>query len=128
MGGGILYNIPIYEELGLTPPKTWDEFMANNEKIKAAGKVAVIQTYADTWTSQLFVLADFFNVLAAQPDFAEKYTAGEAKYATTPAACRASSASSRSTRPAISTRISAPPPTMTASAWLPLAKVHTIRC
>lgn len=86
MGGGILYNIPIYEELGLTPPKTWDEFMANNEKIKAAGKVAVIQTYADTWTSQLFVLADFFNVLAAQPDFAEKYTAGEAKYATTPAA------------------------------------------
>lgn len=86
MGGGILYNIPLYKELGLTPPKTWDEFMANNEKIKAAGKVAVIQTYADTWTSQLFVLADFYNVLAAQPDFAEKYTAGEAKYATTPAA------------------------------------------
>ncbi|MBU1304834.1 MAG: extracellular solute-binding protein [Alphaproteobacteria bacterium] len=86
MGGGILYNIPMYKELGLTPPKTWDEFMANNEKIKAAGKVAVIQTYADTWTSQLFVLADYYNVSTAQPDFAEKYTAGEAKYATTPAA------------------------------------------
>lgn len=88
MGGGILYNIPIYEELGLEVPVTWDEFMANNEKIKAAGKVAVIQTYADTWTSQLFVLADFFNVLADDPDFAEQYTANEAKFATTPSALR----------------------------------------
>ncbi|MBD8065050.1 extracellular solute-binding protein [Devosia sp. PTR5] len=88
MGGGILYNRKIYEELGLSIPKTWEEFMANNEKIKAAGKVAVIQTYRDTWTSQLFVLADFFNVQAQVPDFAEQYTAGKAKFATTPAALR----------------------------------------
>jgi raffinose/stachyose/melibiose transport system substrate-binding protein len=88
MGGGILYNIPIYEELGLEIPKSWDEFMANNEKIKAAGKVAVIQTYGDTWTSQLFVLADYFNVAAAEPDFAELYTAGKAKYADSPAAIK----------------------------------------
>jgi len=88
MGGGILYNIPIYEELGLEIPKSWDEFMANNEKIKAAGKVAVIQTYGDTWTSQLFVLADYFNVSAAEPDFADLYTAGKAKYADSPAAIK----------------------------------------
>lgn len=88
MGGGIFYNKPIYEELGLEIPKTWDEFMANNEKIKAAGKTPVIQTYGETWTSQLFVLADFYNVLTEVPDFAEKFTAGEAKFATTPAALR----------------------------------------
>lgn len=88
MGGGILYNRAIYEELGLSVPKTWAEFMANNEKIKQAGKVPVIQTYRDTWTSQLIVLADYFNVQAEVPDFAEKYTAGEAKFATTPAALR----------------------------------------
>ena len=41
MGGGIYYNRAIYEELGLTVPTTWAEFMANNEKIKAAGTVAV---------------------------------------------------------------------------------------
>ena len=62
--------------------------MANNEKIKAAGKVAVAQTYRDTWTSQLFVLADFYNVQAEVPTFAEDYTANKAKYATTPAAMR----------------------------------------
>jgi raffinose/stachyose/melibiose transport system substrate-binding protein len=86
MGGGILYNIPIYKELGLSIPKTWDEFMANNEKIKAAGKVPVIQTFGDTWTSQLFVLSDYFNVAAAAPAFTADYTANKAKYATTPAA------------------------------------------
>lgn len=80
MGGGIYYNRPIYAELGLSVPKSWAEFMANNEKIKAAGKVAVAQTYGDTWSSQLFVLADFFNVQAAEPNFAADYTANKAKY------------------------------------------------
>jgi raffinose/stachyose/melibiose transport system substrate-binding protein len=88
MGGGILYNRKIYEELGLSVPKSWAEFMANNEKIKAAGKVPVIQTFGTTWTSQLFVLGDFFNVQAAVPSFAEEYTANKAKYASTPAAMK----------------------------------------
>ena len=88
MGGGILYSMPIYEELGLSVPTTWEEFAANNETIKEAGYVPVAQTYGDTWTSQLFVLADYFNVQAAEPDFAESYTANQAKYATTPAAMR----------------------------------------
>jgi len=88
MGGGIFYNRKIYAELGLTPPKTWAEFMANNQKIKAAGKVAIAQTYGTTWTSQLFVLADFHNVQAEIPDFAASYTANKQKYATTPAALR----------------------------------------
>ena len=86
MGGGILYNIPIYEELGLSIPKTWDDFMANNAAILAAGKVPVAQTYGATWTSQLFVLSDYYNVQAAVPNFATDYTANVAKYATTPAA------------------------------------------
>jgi raffinose/stachyose/melibiose transport system substrate-binding protein len=86
MGGGIYYNKKIYADLGLSVPKSWDDFMANNEKIKAAGKVAVAQTYGDTWTSQLFVLADFYNVQAAEPNFAADYTANKAKYATSPAA------------------------------------------
>ncbi|HUC90598.1 MAG TPA: ABC transporter substrate-binding protein [Paenibacillus sp.] len=86
--GAILYNKKIYAELGLTVPKTWEQFMANNEKIKAAGKTAVLASYKDTWTSQLFVLGDFFNVQKQVPAFAEDYTANKAKYATTPAALR----------------------------------------
>jgi len=87
-GGGMLYNTKVYEELGLEIPKTWDAFMANNDKIKAAGITPVEATYGDTWTSQLPVLADYANVEAANPDFAAQYTAGQAKYASTPAALK----------------------------------------
>lgn len=86
MGGGILYNKAIYEELGLSVPTTWAEFEANNEAIKEAGIPPLLATFGDTWTSQLFVLADYYNVSAAHPTFAEDYTANEAKYATTPEA------------------------------------------
>ena len=86
MGGGILYNKKVYADLGLEVPTTWAEFEANNEIIKEAGIAPVAASFADTWTSQLFVLSDFFNVQAAEPDFAERYTNNQAKYATSPAA------------------------------------------
>ncbi len=89
LGGGIFYHVPTYEELGLEVPTTWEAFMANNAAIaEQTNKAPIIQTYADTWTSQLFVLADYFNVQAVEPDFADRYTGNEAKYATTPAALR----------------------------------------
>jgi raffinose/stachyose/melibiose transport system substrate-binding protein len=84
-GGGILYNKKVYERLGLQVPKTWDEFMANNAKIKKAGVDPVIQSYGETWTSQLFVLADYHNVKAQVPDWDQKYTHNQAKYVQPPA-------------------------------------------
>jgi raffinose/stachyose/melibiose transport system substrate-binding protein len=87
-GGAVMYNRAVYSKLNLQVPKTWSEFMANNAKIKAAGIAPIIQTYQDTWSSQLFVLGDFHNVSAAEPDFADKYTKNQAKYATSPAALK----------------------------------------
>lgn len=84
--GGVLYNTKVYDKLGLKIPTTWDQFMANNAKVKAAGLTAVEQSYGDTWTSQLFVLADYHNIATANPTWADDYTANKAKYATTPAA------------------------------------------
>lgn len=87
-GGGILYNKKVFSQLGLSVPKTWAEFEANNEKIKAAGITPVIQSYggSDTWTSQLFVLADYYNVAQVNPNFATDYTANKIKIANDPAA------------------------------------------
>ena len=84
--GGILYNRTVYADLGLEVPTTWAEFAANNEVIKAAGIAPVLATYADSWTAQLFILADFYNVQAQDPGFAESYTNNEAKFATNDAA------------------------------------------
>jgi len=48
MSAGVwLYNKKVYSELGLQVPKTWDELLANCEKIKEAGKVPVIGSYKD---------------------------------------------------------------------------------
>jgi raffinose/stachyose/melibiose transport system substrate-binding protein len=86
LGGGVLYNKAVYEELGLTVPTTWEEFAANNEAILAAGGAAPVgQTYSDTWTSQLFILADYYNVQVQDPEWAEKYTNNQAKYVDQPA-------------------------------------------
>jgi len=83
--GGIMYNKKVYEKLGLTVPTTWDEFISNSEKIKAAGIIPILQSYGDTWTSQLFVLADFANVSAEDPKWATDYTNNKAKYVDAPA-------------------------------------------
>ena len=83
--GGMLYSKPIYEELGLSVPETWDEFMENNKVIDEAGIVPVVQTYGDTNTEQIIVLADFANVLSVDPEWADEHTAGNRNYAEGPA-------------------------------------------
>lgn len=86
MGGGVLYNKKVFAKVGISVPKTWAEFEANNEKLKAAGVAPVIATFGDTWTSQLFILADYYNVAQSSPTFAEDYTANKVKFATNPIA------------------------------------------
>lgn len=86
--GGWMYNKEIYEELDLEVPHTWDELMENNEIIKEAGKTPVIASYKDTYTSQVILLGDYYNVHTDMPEFAEEYTANQVKFADTPIALR----------------------------------------
>jgi raffinose/stachyose/melibiose transport system substrate-binding protein len=84
--GGVMYNKKVYAKLGLKVPDTWADFISNSQKIKAAGGIApVLGSYGDTWTAQLFVLADFANVSAQDPKWAANYTANKAKYVDPPA-------------------------------------------
>ena len=86
--GAVVYWKPDYEELGLEVPTTWDEFLANCEALKEAGKTPVQLACGDTWTTQVLFLGDNYNVLAENPTFAEDFTAGTAKFATTEAGVR----------------------------------------
>lgn len=87
-GGGVMYNKDIYEEYNLEVPETWDEFIANLDVLKDAGEVALIGSFADAWTAQVPFLADNYQVLHDDPDFAEDFTAGEKKFSTSEAAFR----------------------------------------
>ncbi|MDR1507936.1 MAG: extracellular solute-binding protein [Treponema sp.] len=86
--GGIIYNKKVYQELGLSVPHTWKDFLANCDKIQVAGKTALIAGFKDTWTSQLLILGDEYNVKTLMPNFPAEYTANRAKYANTSAARR----------------------------------------
>ena len=88
MGGAVLYNIPVYTKLGLRCRRPGPSSWPTTPRSRPPGVAPVIQTYGETWTSQLFVLGDFHNVAAAEPDFADKYTKNQAKYATSPAALK----------------------------------------
>lgn len=88
LAGGWLYNIAVYEELGLAVPTTWAQLMANNEIIAASGRTPVIASYRDGWTSQLILLAGFHGLNSQVPTFAEAYNRNAAHFATTPAALR----------------------------------------
>ena len=80
-GGGVMYNKDIYAKYNLEVPKTWDEFIANMDVLKKAGEVALIGSFADPWTAQVPFLADNYQVMHDDPDFATDFTAGEKKFA-----------------------------------------------
>ncbi|MFY4775813.1 ABC transporter substrate-binding protein [Metabacillus sp. RGM 3146] len=59
----VIYNKTIFKELGLEVPKTWDEFIAAAEKVKAAGKIPFYFTFKDAWTT-----LPSYNVLSANTE------------------------------------------------------------
>lgn len=55
---GYFYNKEMFEKAGIKPAETWDEFMSNNEKLKAAGYVPLaMMTGENAWTSNLILAA-----------------------------------------------------------------------
>jgi raffinose/stachyose/melibiose transport system substrate-binding protein len=89
MGGGIYYNLADFRRAGITStPKTWAALMADAKTLKDKGITPICGTFGDSWTAQLFVLADYYNVQVAVPNFAKDYTANKMKYAKVPAALK----------------------------------------
>ena len=83
-----LYNRQIYNDMGLEPPATWDDFMENCKKIESAGITPITAPYQDEWRSQLIFLNDAYNLMSVEPDFPAMLTANKARYSTTAPALR----------------------------------------
>lgn len=78
----IFYNKNVFDEVGIAPPTTWDEFMSNNEKIRDAGVTPLFATQEAGWTSFIW----FEEILAKlDPGFYNDLMNGEASYTDEPA-------------------------------------------
>ena len=82
--GGVVYNKKIYASLGLSVPVTWQQFLDNCEKIKAAGIVPVAYTFKDNWTAQLIPLIGWYECQAKNPGAADLINTNKLKVADIP--------------------------------------------
>ena len=75
---GMIYNKEILDKLGLSVPKTSDEFIAVCEKIKAAGITPIYLAFKDVWPL-LYQFA--MDSIVKDPKVLEKLNTNQIKYA-----------------------------------------------
>jgi alpha-glucoside transport system substrate-binding protein len=71
----VWYNVPVFDDAGVDPPETWDDFLANADTLKASGVPAYSIGGADGWT-----LTDLFEniyIRTAGPEMYDKLAAHE---------------------------------------------------
>lgn len=77
------YNIPMFEELGLTEPQTYDDFLNICKALKAAGKVPLIcGGTGDIWAtgSPWWITVTNQALYNAYPNFNEDLLSGKVKF------------------------------------------------
>jgi raffinose/stachyose/melibiose transport system substrate-binding protein len=50
MAAAVLYNRDLFDQVGVEPPTTWDEFVAVADALTAAGITPIYSTFKDPWT------------------------------------------------------------------------------
>lgn len=76
---GVFYNKDLFKKLDIQIPKTWPEFMAACEKIKAAGTTPIAVGAKDGWPITMFEFGTFPTIIGDN-DFYNKVLKGEASF------------------------------------------------
>ncbi|MEK0312575.1 ABC transporter substrate-binding protein [Cohnella sp. 56] len=78
---GVFYNKKIFADLGINTPQNWNEFIAANDKIKAAGITPILIGAKDSWTANIVgVTINHSAVYTANPGFDKAIHDGTAKF------------------------------------------------
>lgn len=77
---GVLYNKEVYKQLGLSIPTNWDHFIANCKVIQSAGKVPVVASFKDDWTSQFLFIGGQYAVTKREPEFLKAFLEHRASF------------------------------------------------
>lgn len=75
----IWYRVDIFEEVGLEPPGSWDDFLAACDALHGAGYIPVAVS-SQGWTPPLARWFTILNMRLNGPDFHERLMAGEERY------------------------------------------------
>jgi raffinose/stachyose/melibiose transport system substrate-binding protein len=75
---GLFINKDVFAKAGLTPPTTWDEFIAVSKALKVKGFIPLANGLGTSWFNEMFVsvFADPF----LGPDFAPDLVSGKATF------------------------------------------------
>ncbi len=77
----VFYNKAIFEEVGVEPPKTWDELLQVSQAIFDAGHIPMLMCGAEPWCASFpGVGLVSQNVLGDDPDWMLKRKAGEVAF------------------------------------------------
>ena len=74
----VYYNKDVFAKLKLTPPKTWDEFLALCETVKKAGVSPIAIGVKDAWPAGGWF--DYMNTAANGGPFHQQLTMGKVSY------------------------------------------------
>ncbi len=75
---GVYYRKDIFEKYGIVPPKTWDEFLAVGEKLKANGVTPITIGTKYLWTAG--GVFDYINLRTNGYDFHMALTSGQVSW------------------------------------------------
>ena len=81
---GIVYNREVFEKNGLEVPKTYEEFDAVCETLKANGVTPIYVSMADAWTVNQIINGEWPNILSANPGALEKLNKNEIRWDSLP--------------------------------------------
>lgn len=82
---GVVYNKDIFEELGLSIPNNYEEFLAVCEKIKESGTTPVFMPYKDNWAINIWPAAAFADFVSrTDPTFFDELNNNKRKWSDIP--------------------------------------------
>ncbi|MSC83704.1 carbohydrate ABC transporter substrate-binding protein [Eubacterium sp. am_0171] len=85
-GMGVVYNKDLFEEKGVQIPKTYEEFLAVCENLKAQGITPFYGPFKDVWTFQMWTTSTWgYYAAKSEPDLWDRLNANEIGWDEVPA-------------------------------------------
>lgn len=77
---GVFYRQDVFDEVGLTPPETWEEMLAMCDTLNEAGYTPFAMTASSTWPPPIAFWFTAINLRLNGPEFHDRLMLGQERY------------------------------------------------